>query len=81
MPKLTGTVTVSGGKPALGAVVELHNSSGDVLDQVRVDDDGLFTYHLVAGEWRLNCWDAEGHRAVETISLGDDDGRVELELQ
>jgi hypothetical protein len=81
MPKLTGVVSIAGGAPAPGAVVELHNSSGDVLDQVRVDDHGAFAFHLVTGEWSLHCWDAEGHRAMETVSLDDDDHQVEIELR
>ncbi|HVM34443.1 MAG TPA: carboxypeptidase regulatory-like domain-containing protein [Actinomycetota bacterium] len=80
MAKLTGRVSVAGGAAAPGAVVELHNSAGDVLDQVRIDDDGAFTYHLVTGEWSLHCWDAEGHRATETVSLGEDDHQIEIEL-
>lgn len=81
MPRLNGKITVPGGKPALGAVVEVHNPAGDVLDQIRVDDDGSFTYHLVTGEWRLNCWDAEGHRATEIVMLGEGDEQVEVELR
>ena len=81
MPTLRGHVTAHG-EPALSAVVELHNSNGDVLDQVQVDDQGAYIYHLVAGQWKLNVWDAHGHRAsVEaTIDEGDSDKTLDIGL-
>ena len=51
MPTLSGRITLHGSKPARTATVELHNASGDVVDQVQTDDDGRFTFHLVAGVW------------------------------
>jgi hypothetical protein len=81
MPTLKGRITVHGDKPATTAVVELHNSQGDVLDQVQVDGDGYFTYHLVEGQWRLNIWDAHGHRGGAQVELrGDDDHVVDVDL-
>lgn len=71
MTKLTGRVTVHGDHPATSAVVEVHNSAGDVVDQVQVDSDGRYTYHLSAGTWALNVWDAHGHRGKAEVSLAD----------
>ena len=82
MPTLKGRITVHGDKPATTAVVELHNSQGDVLDQVQVDGDGYFLYHLVAGTWNLNIWDAHGHRGNASVELtdGDEDKVVDVDL-
>jgi hypothetical protein len=80
MPKLTGRITVHGDKPATSAVVELHNSTGDVVDQVQVDGDGRYTYHLSPNTWTLNVWDAHGHRGKQEITLSDDDQNVDLDL-
>lgn len=71
MTKLTGRVTVHGDHPATSAVVEVHNSAGDVVDQVQVDSEGRYTYHLAAGDWSLNVWDAHGHRGKAEVSLAD----------
>ena len=80
MPKLTGKVTVHGDKPATSAVVEVHNSQGDVVDQVQVDAGGGYTYHLSNGIWTLNVWDAHGHRGRAEVSLGDEDQNVDVNL-
>ena len=81
MPTLRGTVTAHG-EPAVSAVVELHNSQGDVLDQVQVDGQGAYIYHLVAGQWKLNVWDAHGHRGTADVAIeeGDEDTVVDVAL-
>lgn len=79
MPRLTGRVSAHG-EPALSAVVEVHNSSGDVVDQVQVDADGRYTYNLSEGTWVLNVWDAHGHRGRTEVSLGADDATQDVEL-
>ena len=83
MPTLRGKITVHGDKAATSAVVELHNSQGDVLDQVQVDQDGNYIYHLVPGAWKLNIWDAHGHRgsAAVDINEGDEDNIVNVDLE
>ncbi|MEA2447162.1 MAG: hypothetical protein QOK47_799 [Actinomycetota bacterium] len=79
--KLTGRITVHGDKPADTAVVEIHNSQGDVVDQVQVDADGRYTYHLSAGNWSLNVWDNHGHRGRTTVELTEgSDQKVDLDL-
>jgi hypothetical protein len=80
MPKLTGRITVHGDKAATSAVVEVHNSQGDVVDQVQVDGDGRYNYNLSTGTWTLNVWDAHGHRGRQDVSLGDDDQTVDVNL-
>ena len=80
MAKLSGRVTVHGDHPAKQATVEVHNSSGDVVDQVVVDDNGNFQYHLAPGTWKLNVYDAHGHRGTSDVTLGDDDQTVNLDL-
>lgn len=77
MTKLVGQVTIEGGEPAIGATVELHNASGDVLDQVVVDDGGHFAYHLAPGTWHVRAWDNRGHRGAADVVLDEGD---ELEL-
>ena len=79
--KLTGQVTVNGDDPADSAVVEIHNSQGDVLDQVQVDGEGRFTYHLTAGKWTLNVWDAHGHRGKCSVTLEDKDKICDVILE
>jgi hypothetical protein len=82
VPKLTGTITVHGSKPATSAVVEVHNSTGDVVDQVQVDEAGVYRYHLAPGSWSLNVWDAHGHRGRADVTIGqDDDERVDIDLE
>ena len=79
MATLTGRVTVDG-NPTPTAVVEVHNSQGDVVDQVQANDDGQYKYHLSPGDWTLNCWDAQGNRARHAVKLGDDDVSFDIEL-
>lgn len=82
MTRLVGRVTVHGDKPAKTATVELHNSSGDVVDQVMVDDNGRFTYHLAPGTWKLNIWDAHGHRGASSVALEEgEDMDIEIDLE
>jgi hypothetical protein len=78
--KLTGRITVHD-QPAANAVVEIHNSQGDIIDQVQVDGDGRYTYHLTEGEWTLNVWDAHGHRGKTAVTLGAEDKSVDLNLE
>ena len=81
MPKLSGRITVHGDHPATSAVVEVHNSQGDVVDQVQVDGDGRYNYNLSAGSWTLNVWDAHGHRGRQQVTLSDDDQTADVDLE
>ena len=79
MATLTGRVTVNG-EPVPTAVIELHNSQGDVVDQVQANDDGRYTYHLSPGDWVLNVWDAQGHRGRRGVTIAEQDTNVDIEL-
>ena len=82
MATLSGRVLVGGGDPALDAVVELHNSNGDVVDQVQVDAAGGYQFHLSEGLWSLRSWDPHGHRAEGRASLAlDEDVTLNLSLE
>jgi hypothetical protein len=72
MTTLSGAVTLDDKSPALSAVVELHNSAGDVVDQVQVDADGRYKYHLAEGNWVLKLWDAHGYRGQAEVTLEKD---------
>jgi hypothetical protein len=80
MPRLSGRVLVGREDAAVDAVVELHNSGGDVVDQVQVDSTGSYTFHLSEGVWSLRSWDPHGHRAHGSASLGPE-GDVTLDLR
>lgn len=81
MTAVEGTVKV-GGIPARIATVELLNRTGDVVDQVLVDDHGHYRYHLAPGEWALRAYDERGHRASATVSLGEGEDRtLDLDLE
>jgi Carboxypeptidase regulatory-like domain len=78
--KLSGHVTVHGGA-ADSATVEIHNATGDVIDQVRVDDAGFYRYHLSSGQWTLRVWDAHGHAGKAEVTLADNEEKVvDIEL-
>jgi hypothetical protein len=77
---LSGTVKRPTGEPASTATVELHNSSGDVLDQVICDVQGRFRYHLVPGQWSLFVWDPAGGRAEVEVQLKED-AAVSIDLE
>ncbi len=68
--KVSGRVLVDE-QPAPGATVELHNSTGDVVTQVMVDDAGRYAFHVSEGSWSLNAWDAQGHRGSAPVTLGE----------
>ncbi len=80
MSTLTGRVTIDG-SPVPTAVIEVHNSQGDVVDQVQANEDGRYTYHLSPGDWTLNVWDAQGHRAKQGVTISADDASVDIELE
>jgi hypothetical protein len=77
--KLAGRVTLDG-LPEPSAVVEIHNATDDIIDQVQVDSNGSFTYHLAAGRWTLVAWDAHGNRGRAVVMLEDTDQTVEVSL-
>lgn len=81
MTAIEGTVKVEG-IPARVATVELLNRSGDIVDQVRVDDHGRYGYHLAPGEWSLNAYDARGNSAKTNFKVTEGENRtLDLELK
>jgi len=70
--RLSGVITVDGGKATSNAVVEVSNSDGDILDQTQVDAEGRYAYHLPAGRWCLRIWDARGRRGEASVTLLED---------
>lgn len=82
MTTLKGRITVHGDEPATTATVELRNENGDVMDQVRVDDEGNYKFHLGPGTWSLNLWDAHGHRGSAEVELSQgEDKEVDVDLE
>jgi hypothetical protein len=71
MPTLSGTVLLADGKPATNAVVELHNSGGDVVDQTQVDQRGRYGFHVCPESWRVVGWDAQGNRWRGAAQVAD----------
>jgi hypothetical protein len=76
MATLSGRVMLAGEEPAPSAVVEVSNASGDIVDQVVVDDQGRYTYHLTSGSWVLRAWDARGHRAQRRVDLARNEDKI-----
>jgi hypothetical protein len=68
--KISGKVLVHDA-PADGATVELHNSAGDVVTQIMVDEDGRYAFHVGEGSWSLQAWDAHGHRGSVPVTLAE----------
>ena len=68
--KVSGKVLVHDA-PAPGATVELHNSAGDVVTQIMVDDDGRYAFHGSEGSGSLSAWDAHGHRGSVPVTLAE----------
>jgi hypothetical protein len=83
MRRVVGTVRHGDGSVAVDVTVEVHNSNGDVLDQIRTTDEGLFTYYLTSGHWTFETYDGGGHRGTKEVILDEDDAtfRVDLEIK
>jgi Protein of unknown function (DUF1416) len=79
VPRLTGTVG-TGSQPAAWAYVQLINLAGDFQAEVRADQEGRFTLHPVAGNWRLVAWVPRGGHADRQIEVGSGDLDVQLQL-
>jgi hypothetical protein len=79
--KVFGTVRLAGGGSAADATVEVHNASGDVVDQIRTTGDGAFTYYLSPGKWTFKTYDTRGHRGSEEVVLTEDDATVGVDLE
>jgi hypothetical protein len=67
MPRLTGTI-----EDGAGAFVQLRDSGGDFVGEVRADDDGRFTLYPIPGEWTLVCL-TPNDRRERHVDVGSDD--------
>jgi hypothetical protein len=81
MTTLSGRITVHGAKPTTSAVVELHNPTGDVVDQEQVDEGGRYRFNVSPGAWAVRVWDAHGHRGQGRVVVeADQDADLSVEL-
>jgi hypothetical protein len=82
MTKLSGRVTDENGSAVTDGVVEIRNSTGDIVDSVQLDSDGNYTYHLSSGSWTLNVWDPHGRRGRAEVELIDaEEGRADITIE
>ena len=82
MTKLSGRITDENGNAVSDAVVEIRNSTGDIVDSVQVNGEGEYTYHLSDGSWTLNVWDPHGRRGRAEIDLIDaDEARSDITIE
>ena len=72
---ISGRVSVQG-ETSLDATVELHNSTGDIVTQSQVDEEGRYIFHLAPGRWAVNGYDTKGHRGRGDFELEDGDHKV-----
>lgn len=68
MTRLTGTID-----DGAGAFVQLRDSDGDFVGEVRADEDGRFTFHAIPGRWQLICLTPGPRRRQQEIDLGAED--------
>ena len=72
MPRLMGTIN-----HGAGAFVQLRDSNGDFVGEVRADEAGQFTFHAIPGHWTV-IYLTPGHRGEQAVELGPDDVVVDL---
>ena len=72
MPRLVGTI-----ENGAGAFVQLRDSEGDFVGEVRADDAGHFTFHAIPGHWTVICL-TPNRRRERVIDLGSDDIDIRL---
>jgi len=80
LTKVEGLVTRRDGRAGTGTV-EVHNVSGDIVDQIRIADGGSFIYYLSPGVWTFFTYDAEGHRGNAQVALDEGDTAVHVDLE
>jgi Carboxypeptidase regulatory-like domain len=82
MTKLSGRITDENGNAVTDAVVEIRNSTGDIVDSVQVSSEGEYTYHLSDGTWTLNVWDPHGRRGRAEVELIDaEEARSDITIE
>jgi hypothetical protein len=80
VPSIQGRITAKRLAPVGEVTVELLNSSGDIVDQIRAAHDGEFVLYVSPGTWRLSAYDHQGQRGEATIRVKDAETQVELSL-
>jgi hypothetical protein len=66
--RLTGTID-----DGAGAFVQLRDSNGDFVGEVRADEAGRFVFNAIPGHWLLICLTPGPRRRQQEIDLGADD--------
>lgn len=80
MPAIKGQVISERETPIGGTTVELINRTGDIVDQIRVDDEGRFALHVARGTWRLRAYDPQGQRGETSVTIQEDDAPAQVRL-
>lgn len=73
MPRLTGTIV--GGA---GSFVQLRDSQGDFVGEVRADAEGRFVFYAIPGHWSVICLTPGRDRRQQEVELGSDDVEVRV---
>jgi len=72
MPRLTGTI-----EEGAGAFVQLRDSGGDFVGEVRADAQGRFLLYAIPGHWTVICL-TPGRRREQQVDIGTDDLTIRL---
>jgi hypothetical protein len=79
MVTLTGTVLQSG-SAADGAYVQLRNSEGDFIGEVRADESGSFVLYACRGTWQVVAWAPGRGRTQQQVRANLDDDELDVVL-
>lgn len=80
MPAIRGRIDTQRELDVGGITVELVNATGDIVDQVQVNEEGGFVLNVSPGSWKLRGYDPQGQRGETTVSITQDDVAVQLSL-
>lgn len=80
MPSIEGTVSREG-KPLGGAYVRLIGPSGEFTAERYTQDDGVFSFHVVDGTWKLEARAAGAQTATKEIEVKGANAAVQVDLE
>ena len=80
MPLVEGTISRQG-KPLGGAYVRLIGPSGEFTAERYTQDDGVFTFHVVDGVWKVEARAAGAQTATKEIEVKGADAAVHVDLE
>lgn len=80
MPAIGGTVR-RGGMPLGGVYVRLIGPSLEFVAEIYTQDDGVFTFHVTDGSWRIEARAAGAEPASETVEVSGEDVTVSIDLE